>query len=554
MMYCEHCQIEYPEGKKFCRQCGESLKPTVTTLAGEATNCPNCGKSIVPTAKFCGGCGISLMGSTPVSFARVQATASPTAKQIDAAALEEAIRQQRKKILKAAGIGIGGLGLLGAVIVSGIFAYRAFMLPPFSPPQEQSTQITQELLPQAQLAQTTQPTPPSEGEIPEVSKLTTGPEIAGEGNQKAASSDAPAGESTPSGERDSITPEVIGPEAVWNPPQPVWGRMQDECRKYEKSQFVECVVSIMRESSAPPQAIAFTKLIKGEGYIDSFREIGTVDLVSVFYPFRANDNGNLLLVNGTPRIVDLEDSQKLKNVDIRKEQLYRSLVRKFPKLELWGHAEFETVQQLSAGGQRFVFSFILLNGCHACEVGGHAHIAYDFDKAGKFLGTKLLRLSEERSARIVQEEQQPRREMTTPPPLSPGWYEVVRSTPLLEEPHRDAAIITRLPLKKRVYVVSATGDYVRVESTRGKPPGYISRKDLVPARGGKEAVRLEEQSRREEERQQRLQAQEEAGRQAEVARQAEIQRREDERRQQQEWQQQQELLRRGGQILQGLGR
>ena len=44
----------------------------------------------------------------------------------------------------------------------------------------------------------------------------------------------------------------------------------------------------------------------------------------------------------------------------------------------------------------FVFSFVLLNGCHACEVGGYAQIAFDFNRAGEFLGTKSLRLSKTR--------------------------------------------------------------------------------------------------------------------------------------------------------------
>jgi hypothetical protein len=34
-----------------------------------------------------------------------------------------------------------------------------------------------------------------------------------------------------------------------------------------------------------------------------------------------------------------------------------------------------------------------LNGSHACEVAGYAQVAFDFSPAGKFLGTKLLRLT-----------------------------------------------------------------------------------------------------------------------------------------------------------------
>lgn len=186
----------------------------------------------------------------------------------------------------------------------------------------------------------------------------------------------------------------IGPSGVWEPPNIVWSRMQDEChRKKEEPAFVDCVISIMEKAGASARARAFTKLIKGEGYMVSFREMGKVDIVSAFYPFRANDNGELLLVNGTPQVIYVDDPDNVERIDIRKDPLYPSLKRKFPKLELWGHAEFDTMQQRSGGGQRFVFRMVLLNGCHACEVGGHAHIAFDFDSTGKFLGTKLLGLS-----------------------------------------------------------------------------------------------------------------------------------------------------------------
>ena len=86
----------------------------------------------------------------------------------------------------------------------------------------------------------------------------------------------------------------------------------------------------------------------------------------------------------------------MKRIDIRRDPLYPALVRKFPRLELWGKAYFKAIQPLPGGGHRFVFSFVLLNGCHACEVGGYAHVAFDFNRAGEFLGTKSLRLSKTR--------------------------------------------------------------------------------------------------------------------------------------------------------------
>jgi hypothetical protein len=120
--------------------------------------------------------------------------------------------------------------------------------------------------------------------------------------------------------------------------------------------------------------------------------MGKVDLGSVEYPTRANDNEEFVLLNGVPRVFHVS-YDNLRGVDITKDPLYPSLLRKFPNLELWGHADFTSMEELSGGGQRFIFALVLLNGCHACEVGGAAHIAFDFDRSGFYQGTKLLRLS-----------------------------------------------------------------------------------------------------------------------------------------------------------------
>jgi ribosomal protein L37E len=49
-MKCPFCQIENPEGTKFCGKCGIRL----------ALICPKCGKVNPPTNNFCGGCGSPL--------------------------------------------------------------------------------------------------------------------------------------------------------------------------------------------------------------------------------------------------------------------------------------------------------------------------------------------------------------------------------------------------------------------------------------------------------------------------------------------------------------
>jgi len=50
-MKCPKCQIENPETKKFCYECGAKLLKI----------CPQCGSEILPADKFCGECGHNLV-------------------------------------------------------------------------------------------------------------------------------------------------------------------------------------------------------------------------------------------------------------------------------------------------------------------------------------------------------------------------------------------------------------------------------------------------------------------------------------------------------------
>jgi hypothetical protein len=49
-MKCPKCQIENPETRKFCKECGARL----------VLVCPHCHFENLPTDKFCGECGKSL--------------------------------------------------------------------------------------------------------------------------------------------------------------------------------------------------------------------------------------------------------------------------------------------------------------------------------------------------------------------------------------------------------------------------------------------------------------------------------------------------------------
>lgn len=78
-MYCEHCQNEYPEGRKFCPQCGTLIKAQVLTTDDDRTRaCPSCGKLIPSDRRFCIYCGYKISStfrSCPVCDALAPAEA-----------------------------------------------------------------------------------------------------------------------------------------------------------------------------------------------------------------------------------------------------------------------------------------------------------------------------------------------------------------------------------------------------------------------------------------------------------------------------------------------
>lgn len=179
-------------------------------------------------------------------------------------------------------------------------------------------------------------------------------------------------------------------QAIFRPSENVGQKIRD-C-----APNVGCTAAVMEKARASRQAIAFMRLINGEGYMNSFRELGKVDLATYTFssPTMYNDQGTLL-INGTPQVIFADDSKYFANLDIRKDPLYPSLVRRFPEIRDWYYSGvgFESMQKLPNDGQRFIFGSNLHNGCHACEIAGLAHIAFDFDSDGNFLGTKLVRLS-----------------------------------------------------------------------------------------------------------------------------------------------------------------
>lgn len=61
-MHCDRCNVDFPEGLRYCKWCGEALvdRPRVTS---ELHSCPSCSTAIQPGWTFCKACGERLQGA-----------------------------------------------------------------------------------------------------------------------------------------------------------------------------------------------------------------------------------------------------------------------------------------------------------------------------------------------------------------------------------------------------------------------------------------------------------------------------------------------------------
>ena len=229
----------------------------------------------------------------------------------------------------------------------------------------------------------------------------------------------------------SQAPGKIGPFAVWQPSKDFITKARTACDKSNRPSYAECFIDQMFRAGAPTDAVSFTRLLDRQsdgqvGIMTDFHKVGLVDVARVVYLLRANDNYGLLLVNGDPAILDVDDLKKLDRTAMEQNPMYQAVKQKYTGTDIWAGDRSGTtwpqVKPLPEGGQQFIISYPLINGCHACARTGLALFSWNFDAKGKFLGTKYIPtppppklMHPNRVPRPPTEPQQPQQQ-TQPPP------------------------------------------------------------------------------------------------------------------------------------------
>lgn len=179
--------------------------------------------------------------------------------------------------------------------------------------------------------------------------------------------------------------------AVWRPDTEFMARFHARCEGRRGAEFAACFAAAMKQAGASPAALAFTRRLGNEAYLEALDPTaGPIAVAHVFYPFRANENQAWLLVNGTPAMIDIDDRQDLQLSEMRRSPAYAAIRRRYPQAAFWPGERGAAGPVAAPDGRHFVVGYLLRDFCHACAIVGRVRFAFAFDRAGKFLGSRLV--------------------------------------------------------------------------------------------------------------------------------------------------------------------
>src|SRR5580693_6893913 len=188
----------------------------------------------------------------------------------------------------------------------------------------------------------------------------------------------------------------VSATAVWNPPVDALATIRQKCGEADPTHIERCFLNEMKSAGASPEALAFAESLTaslGVVYLRAFRRLEKVDVAYIEYAFRANELEGVLLVNGNPSTIDLDDESFTPDAEMRKNAAYAALAEQYPRISVWPGDRFDgklpTVTSTGWGVQTFLVQYILRDGCHACAVVGTATLEFKFDTQGNFQGARV---------------------------------------------------------------------------------------------------------------------------------------------------------------------
>jgi predicted secreted protein len=184
--------------------------------------------------------------------------------------------------------------------------------------------------------------------------------------------------------------------AVWSPPAETLAVIRQKCAEADPVHIEKCFLNEMKAAGASPEAMAFAQSLAGTlgvVYLRAFRRVERVDVAYIEYAFRANELEGVLLVNGNPSPIDVDDESFTMDAELRKNAAYAALAEQYPHISAWPGDRFDsklpTVISTGWGTQTFVVQYLLRDGCHSCAEIGTATVGFTFDTGGNFQAARV---------------------------------------------------------------------------------------------------------------------------------------------------------------------
>ena len=153
------------------------------------------------------------------------------------------------------------------------------------------------------------------------------------------------------------------------------------------SDGLDCIIAAMNQHNASKESIDFFKQTRW--FVAKFRDFGTVDLLDIFTPWRANHNDDYALVNGSPSPIILEDEAH----KFFTQQYTNDATKPFPEYIPWA----TDGMFIKTANNVFQFRFPLQDGCHACSTGYWVVVSLSFNSEGMYQGVSLMGLCTDES-------------------------------------------------------------------------------------------------------------------------------------------------------------
>jgi hypothetical protein len=145
----------------------------------------------------------------------------------------------------------------------------------------------------------------------------------------------------------------------------------------------DCLADWMKRHGATPPAITFMRLAPVPATISAIRGYGPVDVVYAAMLW-ADASDGWALVGKSGELVPLWNPP-----DLESDSQYREFKSSHPDMAFWTDSlTWPRMQKLPSGGIELLFGFSLKN-CRACDKRGTAEVAYQFDQAGRFAGSRI---------------------------------------------------------------------------------------------------------------------------------------------------------------------